>query len=46
MLEPEGAPIVIVSVQPAGRPVFDIVTEAIAHEPVLVNVMGIVFSPI
>lgn len=46
MLEPEGVPIVIVSVQPAGSPVELIVTEAIATDPVLVTVIGRVFSPI
>jgi hypothetical protein len=46
MLEPLGVPIVIVSVQPLGRSVDVIVTDAIAHEPVLVTVMGNVFTPI
>jgi hypothetical protein len=46
ILEPLGVPIVIVSVHPVGKPVLEIMTEFIAHDPVFVSVIGMVFVPI
>ena len=45
IVEPEGAPNVNISVQPLGKPVEIILTEAMATDPVFVMVMGIMLSP-